>query len=37
VTKASSAVHGALPQRQEKGRVVLTLPALGYGGVIRLE
>jgi hypothetical protein len=37
VTKAISAYHGALPVKSEDGRVTLTIPALGYGDVLRLE
>jgi hypothetical protein len=37
VTRAMSAYHGALEVKYEKGRAMLTLPALGYGDVLRLE
>ncbi len=37
IAKAISAYHGELPVSQEKGRVVLTIPALGYGDVLRLD
>ncbi len=37
IGKATSAYHGDLPVTQEKGCVVLTLPSLGYGDVLRLE
>jgi hypothetical protein len=35
--KATSAYHGELAVKKEKGRQVLTIPALGYGDVIRLD
>ena len=37
VVKAVSAYHGPLRVQYENGRVKLTLPALGYGDVLRLE
>jgi hypothetical protein len=37
ITKATSAYHGELPVQNEGGRVTLTIPALGYGDVLRLE
>jgi hypothetical protein len=37
VTRAASAYHGALPIQQKDGRLTVTLPALGYGDVVRLE
>jgi hypothetical protein len=37
VRKITSAYHGELPFKQEKGRVVVTVPALGYGDVLRLD
>ena len=37
VGKVTSAYHGALAVREEEGRTVITLPALGYGDVLRLD
>jgi hypothetical protein len=37
VVKAISAYHGEVPVKYEAGRATLTLPALGYGDVVRLE
>ena len=37
MVKAISAYHGELPVTYADGRVTMTLPALGYGDVIRLE
>jgi hypothetical protein len=37
VTKATSAYHGVLPVKNAAGRVTLTIPALGYGDVLRLK
>jgi hypothetical protein len=37
VVKAISAYHGEVPVTYEGGRAMLTLPALGYGDVVRLE
>jgi hypothetical protein len=37
VVKAISAYHGEVPVKYEGGRATLTLPALGYGDVVRLE
>jgi hypothetical protein len=37
VVKAVSAYHGDLPVKYADGRATLTIPALGYGDVIRLE
>jgi hypothetical protein len=36
VKKATSAYHGDLPVKNEGGRVTVTIPALGYGDVLRL-
>ncbi len=36
VTKVVSAYHGELPAKREKDRLVFTIPALGYGDVLRL-
>jgi hypothetical protein len=37
ITKATSAYHGELAVKNDGGRVILTIPALGYGDVLRLE
>jgi hypothetical protein len=37
LSKVTSAYHRELPITQENGRSVLTIPALGYGDVLRLE
>jgi len=37
IKKVTSAYQGELPVKQEKGRVVIELPALGYGDLIRLD
>jgi hypothetical protein len=37
INKATSAYHGELPVKEYKGHIVLTLPALGYGDVLRLD
>jgi len=37
VRKATSAYHGELPFETDKGKVVLAIPALGYGDVLRLD
>jgi hypothetical protein len=37
IAKITSAYHGDLPFKQEKGRVMVTIPALGYGDVLRLD
>ena len=37
IGKAASAYHGELPVKVEDGRTVLTIPALGYGDVLRLD
>jgi hypothetical protein len=37
VGKVTSAYHGVLAVKEEGGRVVLSLPALGYGDVLRLD
>jgi hypothetical protein len=37
VLKAISAYHGEIPVKYADGRATLTLPALGYGDMIRLE
>jgi hypothetical protein len=37
IAKVTSAQHGVLPSKMEKGRLVVTVPALGYGDVLRLD
>jgi hypothetical protein len=37
ISKVTSAYHGGLPVKEEKGRIVVTLPSLGYGDVLRLD
>jgi hypothetical protein len=37
IKKVTSAYHGDLEAKSEKGVVVVTIPALGYGDVLRLE
>jgi hypothetical protein len=37
IANVASAYHGELPVTEEKGCVVLTIPALGYGDVLRLD
>ncbi len=37
IRKATSAYHGELPVKDEEGRVVVTIPSLGYGDVLRLD
>lgn len=37
VAKVTSAYHGVLPAKQDGGRLVVTIPALGYGDVLRLD
>ena len=37
IRKATSAYHGELTFKEDKGCVVLTLPALGYGDMVRLD
>jgi hypothetical protein len=37
IRKATSAYHGDLSIQEDKGCVVLTLPSLGYGDLIRLD
>jgi hypothetical protein len=37
VGKVTSAYHGVLAARNDNGRLVVTLPALGYGDVLRLD
>jgi len=37
ISKVTSAYHGELEIKEENGRIVLTIPALGYGDVLRLD
>src|SRR5579871_6457195 len=37
IGKVTSAYHGELSVKQEDGRIILTIPALGYGDVLRLD
>jgi hypothetical protein len=37
IRKATSAYHGELSLKEDKGCVVLTIPRLGYGDIIRLD
>ena len=37
IHKVTSAYHGELPVKEDDGRIVVTIPALGYGDVLRLE
>ncbi len=37
VGTVTSAYHGVLAVKEEEGRVVISLPALGYGDVLRLD
>ncbi|HTV55011.1 MAG TPA: hypothetical protein VMI06_08840, partial [Terriglobia bacterium] len=37
IAKVTSAYHGELPIEEKSGYVVLTIPALGYGDVLRLD
>ena len=37
IKKVTSAYLGELPVRQENGRVMIELPTLGYGDLIRLD
>ncbi|HWG42559.1 MAG TPA: beta-galactosidase trimerization domain-containing protein [Gemmataceae bacterium] len=37
IGKATSAYHGNLPMKEDKGCTVLTIPSLGYGDVLRLD
>jgi hypothetical protein len=37
ISKATSAYHGELEMKEDNGRIVLTIPALGYGDVLRLD
>lgn len=37
IAKITSAYHGELPIEEKNGRIVLTIPALEYGDVLRLD
>lgn len=37
IHKVASAYHGELAMKEDDGRIVVTLPALGYGDVLRLD
>jgi hypothetical protein len=37
ITQVTSAYQGELPCEQDKGRVIVTLPALGHGDLLRLD
>ncbi len=37
IRKATSAYHGELSIKEDKGCVVLTIPSLGYGDIVRLD
>ncbi len=37
IRRITSAYHGELPVREEEGCVVLTIPSLGYGDLLRLD
>jgi hypothetical protein len=37
VGKVTSAYHGVLAVKEEEGRTIISLPALGYGDVLRLD
>ena len=37
ISRATSAYHGPIPIEQKEGRWHFTLPALGYGDIVRLE
>jgi hypothetical protein len=37
IGKVTSAYHGELAKKEDDGRIVLTIPALGYGDVLRLD
>jgi len=37
ISKVTSAYHGDLALKEDKGYIVLTIPALGYGDVLRLD
>jgi hypothetical protein len=37
IAKVTSAYHGELPIKGDNGHIVLTIPALGYGDVLRLD
>jgi hypothetical protein len=37
IGKVTSAYHGELAVKEDKGRIIVTIPALGYGDVLRLD
>ena len=37
IGKVTSAYHGEMPIKEDNGRIILTIPALGYGDVLRLD
>ncbi|HEY7331038.1 MAG TPA: beta-galactosidase trimerization domain-containing protein [Gemmataceae bacterium] len=37
IRKVTSAYHGELEMKEDNGRIVLTIPALGYGDLLRLD
>jgi len=37
ISRVTSAYHGELEMKQDDGHIVLTIPALGYGDVLRLD
>jgi hypothetical protein len=37
ISKITSAYHGALAMEEDNGRIVVTIPSLGYGDVLRLD
>ena len=37
IRRVTSAYHGELPVKEDEGCVVLTIPSLGYGDVLRLD
>jgi hypothetical protein len=37
ISKATSAYHGELEMKEDNGHIVVTIPTLGYGDVLRLD
>ncbi len=37
IAKVTSAYHGELAMKEDDGRIVVAIPALGYGDVLRLD
>lgn len=37
IAKVTSAYHGELPIKEDNGRIIVTIPALRYGDVLRLD